>query len=138
MLPHLNPGAATNSAGVAYFFLFSYLLDVRFFKMVGAGEGPSEGASSTSDVLSSSSLPRSFSYGTDDDGLEAGNRTNSRESLLGSSSRMNSRDSLLGSRQNSASSMFTQRFLLCYGNCIRNVNDLGCRSLYLLLMKDLV
>lgn len=71
--------------------------------MVGAGEGASDGSTSASasasDVLSSSSLPRSFSYGTDD-GLEAGRR-DSREALLGPGSRMNSRDSLLGSRQSS-------------------------------------
>jgi len=71
--------------------------------MVGAREGASDGGSSASasasDVLSSSSLPRSFSYGTDD-ALEAG-RVNSRDSLLDPGSRMNSRESLLGSRRSS-------------------------------------
>jgi hypothetical protein len=67
-------------------------------EMVGAGEGPSDGGNSSSacasasasDVFSSSSLPRSFSYGTDD-GLETG-----RQSLL--DSRANSTNSLLVSR----------------------------------------
>ena len=59
--------------------------------MVGAGEGPSDGANSSSaSDIQSSSLPRSFSYGTDD-GLEAG-----RQPLLGS--RMNSTNSLMNSR----------------------------------------
>jgi hypothetical protein len=66
-------------------------------EMVGAGEGPSDGGNSSSasasDVLSSSSLPRSFSYGTDD-GLETG-----RQSLL--DSRANSTNSLLVSQRGS-------------------------------------
>ncbi|KAG0589917.1 hypothetical protein M758_1G054800 [Ceratodon purpureus] len=86
--------------------------------MVGAGDGPSDGgntssaSASASDVLSSSSLPRSFSYGTDD-GLEAG-----RQSLLGS--RMNSTNSLLGSRRGS---VYGSRY--GFGNAYFEVDDLG-------------
>jgi len=75
--------------------------------MVGAaGEGPSAGggsasaSASASDVLASSSLPRSFSYGTDGEGLETGRR-NSRNALLDPGSRINSRDSLLDSGRSS-------------------------------------
>jgi len=92
--------------------------------MVGAaGEGPSDGGSSASasasDVLSSTSLPRSFSYGTDGEGLESGRRS-SRDSLLDPGSRMNSRDSLLGSRRSSA---YGSRY--GFRNAYFEVDDLG-------------
>jgi hypothetical protein len=63
--------------------------------MVGAVDGASgDGSPTSASALTSSSLPRSLSSGTDD-GLEAGRSPNRSTP----SSRMNSRDLLLGSQR---------------------------------------